>query len=58
MGNPEFLGVALESPLRGNAMLIKVENESMTIRLVPGSGNEEVGCVRRAIRWDRVGVEK
>lgn len=49
-------GVALK--FRGNALLIRVENASMTMRLVFGGGKEVFGCVRSAMRWARVGVEK
>ena len=56
-----FRGVevlALVSEGRGNALLINVEKESITMILVFGGGFEGVGCVRRARRWARVGVEK
>lgn len=43
---------------RGNALLISVEKESITIRLVFGGGLVVVGCVRRARRCARLGVEK
>jgi hypothetical protein len=39
-------------------LLIAVENESMTIRLVFGGGWVGVGYARRAMRCARVGVEK
>ena len=58
LGAPGFLGVAAASRFRGNALLIKVENESMTIRLVLGGGKMVVGCVSSARRCARVGVEK
>ena len=53
-----FLGVPFASVDRGNALVISVENESITIRLVFGGGFEAVGCVRRASRCARLGVEK
>lgn len=53
-----FLRAVAESKFRGNALLIKVEKESIMMRLVPGSGKTVVGCVRSAIRWARLGVEK
>ena len=58
LGAPSFLGVAVESTFRGNALLIKLENDSMTMRLVRGGGKTVVGCVSSATRWARVGVEK
>lgn len=48
----------MESTVLGNALLIRVENESMRMRLVFGAGKTVVGCVSSAIRWARVGVEK
>lgn len=48
----------LVSEERGNALLISVEKESITIRLVLGGGFDAVGWVRRASRWARLGVEK
>lgn len=58
LGAPGFLGVAVELMFLGKALLISVEKESMTMRLVFGGGKTVVGCVSSAIRWARVGVEK
>jgi hypothetical protein len=51
------IGVAFESAFRGKALLIRVENESMMMRLVRGGGKTVVWCVSSAMRWARVGVE-
>lgn len=40
----------------GNARVIRVEIESIIIRLVPWGGKLGVGWVRRTRRWGRVGV--
>ena len=50
LGAPGFLGVAVASPCRGYALLINVEKESMTMRLVFGGGKTVVGCVSSAMR--------
>ena len=58
LGAPGFLGVAVELMFLGKALVISVEKESMTMRLVLGGGKTVVGCVSSAIKWVRVGVEK
>lgn len=58
LGTPGFLGVPFGSVDRGNALAISVEKESITIKPVFGGGCGSVGCVRRARRWARLGVEK
>ena len=58
LGVRSFLGVAVVSNVRGNALLIKVENESMIMRLVLGRGKTVVGWTSSAIRWASVGVQK
>ncbi len=55
---PGFLGVVVASTVLGNALPIKVENESIIIRLVLAGGKIVVGCASSAMRWARVGVEK
>tara|TARA_R110002060_G_scaffold24178_1_gene32825 strand:+ start:413 stop:802 length:390 start_codon:yes stop_codon:yes gene_type:complete len=55
---PGFLGVPLASVDRGNALVISVEKESITIRLAFGGAFDAVRCVRRASKCARLGVEK
>lgn len=55
---PGFFGVDVESTFRGNALSIKVENESIIIKLVFLGGKLDVVWVSKARRWDKVGVEK
>ena len=54
---PAFLGVAVASVLRGKAVVISEENESMMIKLVFGAGWSWDVREKRAIRWASVGVE-
>jgi len=58
LGAPGFLGVPLASVDRGNALVISVEKESITIRLAFGGAFDAVRCVRRASKCARLGVEK
>lgn len=55
---PGFLGAALESALRGNAHAMRVEKESMMMRLVLAGGCVGVRVEKNAMKWAKDGVEK
>lgn len=58
LGAPGFRSVAVALVFFGKALEMRVEKESMIMRLVFCGGWVDVGLARSAMRCERVGVEK